>query len=162
MIQPTDSHGFKSLLGRFATGVTVATTLDAGGERSGMTASAVAAVSLDPPLLLLCVDRNAKFHAAVEAGRGFALNVLASDQERISRIFADSSGDPFAKVEFGSDTGFPLLEGVVAHIMCALWGSHQAGDHTVFFGTVTKGQIFDRAPLLHYRGRYTTVESDEG
>jgi len=162
MIQPTDSQGFKSLLGCFATGVTVATTLDAGGERSGMTASAVAAVSLDPPLLLLCVDRNAKFHAAVEAGRGFALNVLASDQERISRIFADSCGDPFAKVEFRSDSGFPLLEGVVAHIICALWGSHQAGDHTVFFGTVTKGQVFDRAPLLHYRGRYTTVESDGG
>ncbi len=161
MSQPTESQEFKSLLGCFATGVTVATTLDAGGGWSGMTASAVSAVSLDPPLLLLCVDRNAKFHAAVDAGRGFALNVLASDQERISRIFADSSGDPFAKVEFASeDGGFPLLAGVVAHIMCALWGTHQAGDHTVFFGTVTKGQIFDRAPLLHYRGRYTTVESD--
>ncbi len=161
MSQPTESQEFKSLLGCFATGVTVATTLGAGGDRSGMTASAVAAVSLDPPLLLLCVDRNAKFHAAVEAGRGFALNVLASDQERISQVFADSSRDPFAEVEFGSeDGGFPLLDGVVAHIMCALWGSHQAGDHTVFFGTVTGGQIFDRAPLLHYRGRYTTVESD--
>ncbi len=161
MTLPTDSQKFKSLLGCFATGVTVATTLDAGGGRSGMTASAVAAVSLDPPLLLLCVDRNAKFHAAVEAGRGFALNVLASDQERISKIFADSCRDPFAEVEFASkDGGFPLLDGVVAHIQCALWGSHQAGDHTVFFGTVTGGQIFDRPPLLHYRGRYTTVESD--
>ncbi len=161
MTLPTDSQEFKSLLGCFATGVTVATTLDAGGGRSGMTASAVAAVSLDPPLLLLCVDRNATFHAAVEAGRGFALNVLASDQERISKIFADSCGDAFAEVEFASeDGGFPLLHGVVAHIQCALWGSHQAGDHTVFFGTVTGGQIFDRAPLLHYRGRYTTVESD--
>ena len=161
MIQPTESQGFKSLLGCFATGVTVATTLDAGGEPSGMTASAVAAVSIDPPLLLLCVDRNATFHAAVEAGRGFALNVLASDQEQISRIFAGSCGDPFAEAEFRSESGgFPLLEGAVAHIVCALWGSHKAGDHTVFFGTVTGGEVFDRPPLLHYRSQYTTVKSD--
>ena len=161
MTTPTDSQEFKSLLGCFATGVTVATTLDADGERSGMTASAVAAVSVDPPLLLLCVDRDAKFHDAVEAGRGFALNVLAFNQERISRVFAESCGDPFSEAEFRNEGGgYPLLEGAVAHIVCALWGSHKAGDHTVFFGTVTRGEVFDRPPLLHYRSRYTTVKSD--
>lgn len=159
MSQPVDPQRFRSLLARFPTGVTVATTVDADGKDCGMTASAVAAVSLDPPLLLLCVDHEAKFHAAMAAGRGFALNILAAGQERISRIFASTTkDDPFAEVEFhrGSD-GYALLEGVVAHIVCASWASHEAGDHSVFFGTVTGGRAFDRSPLLHYRGMYTTL-----
>ncbi|MCH8934398.1 MAG: flavin reductase family protein [Gemmatimonadetes bacterium] len=161
MTPPADSQLFRSLLGCFATGVTVATTLDTDGGAYGMTASAVAAVSLEPPLLLICVDRDAKFHAAVGAGLGFALNVLASDQEQLSQIFASSATDPFSKVEsHRASGGFPLLDGVVAHIICAAWGSHEAGDHTVFFGTVIEGEIFDRPPLLHYRSQYTTIGPD--
>ena len=158
MTPPADFQLFRSLLGCFATGVTVATTLDTDGGAYGMTASAVAAVSLEPPLLLICVDRDAKFHAAVGAGLGFALNVLASDQEQLSQIFASSATDPFTKVEsHRAHGGFPLLDGVVAHIICAAWGSHKAGDHTIFFGTVIEGEIFDRPPLLHYRSQYTTI-----
>ena len=139
----------------------MATTLDTDGGAYGMTASAVAAVSLEPPLLLICVDRDAKFHAAVGAGLGFALNVLASDQEQLSQIFASSATDPFSKVEsHRASGGFPLLDGVVAHIICAAWGSHEAGDHTIFFGTVIEGEIFDRPPLLHYRSQYTTIRPD--
>jgi flavin reductase (DIM6/NTAB) family NADH-FMN oxidoreductase RutF len=159
--QPVDPQRYRALLARFATGVTVATTVDAEGKDWGMTASAVAAVSLDPPLLLLCVDRDANFHAAMAAGRGFALNILAAGQEHISRIFASTADDPFAEVDFhkGSD-GYALLEGVVAHIVCTLWGTHEAGDHSVFFGTVTGGRTFDRPPLLHFRSMYTTIAGD--
>jgi flavin reductase (DIM6/NTAB) family NADH-FMN oxidoreductase RutF len=157
-----DAELFRSLLGRFATGVTVATTLDGNGRSAGMTASAVAAVSMEPPLLLICVDRDATFHAAVSAGRGFALNILAADQEHISETFADAAADPFETVgHHRTSGGLPVLDGVVAQIHCALWGSHEAGDHTVFFGLVQGGKTFDRPPLLHYRSRYTTTATHE-
>ena len=153
---------FRSLMGCFATGVTVATTLDESGHSAGMTASAVAAVSMEPPLLLICVDRDANFHAAVSAGRGFALNILAADQEHVSQTFAADTADPFETVEHHRGSGgLPVLDGVVAHIVCALWGSYGAGDHTVFFGLVQEGQTFDRPPLLHYRSRYTTMAAHE-
>jgi flavin reductase (DIM6/NTAB) family NADH-FMN oxidoreductase RutF len=156
-----DGELFRTLLGCFATGVTVATTLDENGRDTGMTASAVAAVSLDPPLLLICVDRDAKFHAAVEACRGFALNILAVDQEGVSQRFADPAADPFDAVECTrSSGGLPLLDGVVAQIVCTPWGSYEAGDHTVFFGVVEEGETFSRPPLLHYRSRYTTAAED--
>jgi len=157
-----DAELFRSLLGCFATGVTVATTLDENGRYAGMTASAVAAVSLEPPLLLICVDRDANFHAAVSAGRGFALNVLAADQEALSQTFADTAADPFEAVEYSrTGGGLPVLDGVVAQIVCTLWGSHDAGDHTVFFGLVQDGETFDRPPLIHYRSRYTATENHE-
>jgi flavin reductase (DIM6/NTAB) family NADH-FMN oxidoreductase RutF len=160
--QRADGELFRTLLGCFATGVTVATTLDADGRDTGMTASAVAAVSLDPPLLLICVDRDAKFHAAVEACRGFALNILAEDQEDVSQRFADPAADPFDAVECNrSSGGLPLLDGVVAQIVCTPWGSYEAGDHTVFFAVVQEGETFNRLPLLHYRSRYTTTATEE-
>lgn len=151
------SDRFRSLMSCFATGVTVATTVDADGKPWGMTASAVTSVSLEPPLLLICVDREAKFHAALHGGTGFALNVLAADQETLSRTFAGSLDDPFASADYriGPD-GFPLLAGVVAHIACSPWGTFEAGDHTVFFGEVSGGEIFEGLPLLHYRSKYTT------
>lgn len=151
---------FRSLLSCFATGVTVATTVDGDGKPWGMTASAVASVSLEPPLLLICVDREAKFHAAVDGAAGFALNVLAANQEEVSRTFASRIENPFASADYriGPD-GFPLLAGVVAHIICASWGTFEAGDHTVFFGRVSGGQTFDAMPLIHYRSEYTTTDS---
>ncbi len=150
---------FRSLLSCFATGVTVATTVDANGRPWGMTASAVASVSLEPPLLLICVDREAKFHAAVDGAAGFALNVLAAHQEELSRTFASRLEDPFASADhrIGPD-GFPLLAGVVAHIICSSWGTFEAGDHTVFFGRVSGGETFDGTPLIHYRSEYTTTD----
>ena len=154
-----DPNLYRSLLGCFATGVTLATTLDAEGRACGMTASAVSAVSLEPPLLLICVNREANFHAALGSGVGFALNVLAADQEAISQTFATDIEDPFATVPFRlGDAGLPLVDGALAHIVCAPWGSFEAGDHTVFFGRVTGGESFPRPPLVHHRGRYTTTQ----
>ncbi len=155
---PADPTQFRQLLGSFATGVTILTALDPNGRPAGMTASALASVSLDPPLLLVCVDRHADFHPAMAAARRFAVNVLAADQERLSRQFAATGGDRFAGVAHraGPD-GVPLLNGVVAHVLCEPWGRHEAGDHTVFFGLVTGGQTFDQPPLLYFRSRYTST-----
>jgi len=145
-------------MARFATGVTVATTRDKSGKPQGMTASAVAAVSLEPPILLVCVDHAADFHAAVSGAPRFALSVLSSNQEHLARRFAEDRPDRFDGVPWQEGAGgLPLLDGAVAHLVCGQWGTHEAGDHTVFFGRLEEGTAFDRLPLIHFRGGYTTT-----
>ncbi len=157
---PADPDQFRRLLGYFATGVTVITTLDAGGRPAGMTATALSAVSLKPPLLLVCVERIADFHDPMDRAPRFAVNVLAADQEHLSRRFATTGVDRFAGVAFRpGPAGMPLLDGVVAHLLCDRWGTYVAGDHSVFFGLLTGGTAFDRLPLLHHRGGYTTLRN---
>jgi menaquinone-9 beta-reductase len=158
IMPPVDSTQFRHLLGRFATGVTVVTALDPGGRPAGMTASALSALSLEPPLLLVCVGHQAEFLKTIRQAEHFALNVLAADQEHLSRLFAATGVDHFASVPYRrGPSGVPLLDGVVAHIVCDRAGQHDAGDHTVFFGLVTGGEAFDRAPLLYFRSAYTTT-----
>ncbi|MGH7674030.1 MAG: flavin reductase family protein [Gemmatimonadales bacterium] len=153
-----DQQRFRELAGCFATGVTVLTTRTTEGTPLGMTASAVAAVSLDPPLVLVCVDRRHDMHPALGAARHFVLNVLAADQEPLSRRFADVTDDRFAGVAAHDNAaGVPVLDGVAAAIECERQGAVPAGDHTVFFGLVTGGQTAARDPLVHHRGTYTTV-----
>lgn len=153
-----DPAVFRQLLGRFTTGVTVLTTLDQAGQPAGMTASSLAAVSLDPPLLLVCVDRRTDFRPLLERARAFAVNVLARDQEALARQFATDGIDRFGGVSWhrGAE-GLPMLDGSVAHIVCQQFDRRDAGDHIVFFGRVIGGVAFDRPPLLHFRGRYTTT-----
>jgi flavin reductase (DIM6/NTAB) family NADH-FMN oxidoreductase RutF len=149
---------FRQLLGRFATGVTVVTTLDEEGRCAGMTASAVAAASLDPPLLLVCVSKTASFHSAILAGRGFAVNILAHDQQSLSDRFASKLADPFAGVPYTEGPmRLPLFSGAATQVICAPWGQHEAGDHTIFVGRVTGGEVSERPPLVHYRSAYTTT-----
>ena len=155
-----DSAKFRALLGRFATGVTVLTTRDGTGRPVGMTASSVASVSLDPPLLLVSVDRAHEMYAALEAGRHFVVNVLAADQEWLSRRFAGDAIDRFDGVGFRDNPqGLPLLAGVLAHIECEKTNAVPAGDHCVFIGLVTGGSVTDHKPLLYYRGGYADIGS---
>ena len=153
-----DPAQFRQLLGRFATGVTVLTTRDARGRPIGMTASSVASVSLDPPLLLVCVDRRHDMHPAMQAAPRFVLNVLAADQEALSRRFAAEHPDRFDGVGYTeNEDGLPLLDGVLATIECEKHSETPAGDHTVFMGIVTGGGVTDRTPLLYYRGGYASL-----
>lgn len=150
-----DAARFRMLLGRFASGVTVLTTRDRTGKPLGMTASAVTAASLDPPLVLVCVDRRAELHPFLADGAGFVLNVLAADQEDVSRRFAADEHDRFDNLAVHqSGGGLPVLDGIAAHIECAWHGKFPTGDHTAFLGLVTGGATTDRKPLLHYRGGY--------
>lgn len=150
-----DPAQFRLLLGRFATGVTVLSTRAPDGEPIGMTASSVASVSLEPPMVLVCVDRRHEMHAAMEAAGQFVLNVLAADQEVLSRRFAGSSDNRFGDLGYREDRqGMPVLDGVLAHIECVKQHAVPGGDHTVFFGLVTGGSVTDRHPLLYYRGGY--------
>ena len=146
---------FRQLLGRFATGVTVVTTRDPAGQPIGMTASSVASVSLHPPLVLVSVDQANDMHPALRAAQHFVLNVLAADQEAISRRFAAEHPNRFEGIGY-RDTrhGLPVLDGVLASIECEKHAEAPGGDHTVFLGLVTGGSVSDRRPLLYYRGGY--------
>lgn len=152
---------FRALLGRFATGVTVVTAGGGGddaGDPVGMTASSIASVSLDPPLVLVAVDRRNDLHVALKSGRHFAINVLSSDQEALARRFAEPEANRFAGVGYReSRYGVPLLDGALAHIECAKHAAVEAGDHTIFIGLVTGGTVSERRPLLYYRGGYASL-----
>jgi flavin reductase (DIM6/NTAB) family NADH-FMN oxidoreductase RutF len=155
-----DPAQFRHLLGRFATGVTVLTarTPPPDGRPLGMTASSIASVSLDPPLLLVCVDRRHDMHAALEAGDHFALNVLAAEQEWLSRRFAGSVENRFDGVGYRDNKqGTPIIDGTAATIECRKQATAPGGDHTVFFGLVTGGSVTDRRPLIYYRGGYAAL-----
>ncbi len=153
-----DQEKFRQLIGCFATGVTVVTTVDSAGRPQGMTASAVSSVSLEPPLLLVCIDKAADFHPVMTAAKMFAVNVLAADQESTARRFADRAPDRFASVDMHLIEDLPHLDGCVAHLRCEKRGEFDAGDHTIFIGLVVAGETQQRSPLLHYRGRYTATE----
>src|SRR5690242_7715452 len=133
---------FRQLLGRFATGVTVVTTRDQAGRPVGMTASSVASVSLHPPLVLVSVDQANDMHPALVAATRFVLNVLAADQEAISRRFAAEHADRFDGIGYReSRHALPVLDGVLASIECDKQAHAPGGDHTVFFGLVTGGSV---------------------
>ena len=153
-----DPSVFRQLLGRFATGVTVLTTVDERGAPVGMTANSVASVSLVPPLVSVCVDREAAILQPLLAAPHFALNILAEHQEDVSRRFAASLAGPFAGVGYRtSEQGLALLDGAVAHIECTREASHQAGDHYIVLGCVVGGAVREGRPLIFYRGGYGSL-----
>jgi flavin reductase (DIM6/NTAB) family NADH-FMN oxidoreductase RutF len=150
-----DPASFRQLMGRFATGVTVVTATSPDGKPSGMTINSFNSVSLDPPLVSICVDREADMHVTLTGQTGFVVNILSSDQESISRRFAENRPDRFNGVGYRlSSDGHPIIEGVLAHIECTAHDSIDAGDHSVVFGQVVGGSAGEGYPLLLYRGGY--------
>lgn len=150
---------FRQLLGRFATGVTVLTTRDAKGHPVGMTASSLASVSLAPPLVSVCVDVSAEMHRVLSSSGDFVINVLAADQQELSRRFAAQPAESrFQDVAWHETTGGQIvLDGTLARIECERYADFPLGDHTLFVGRVTGGAAFDGEPLLYYRGRYGSL-----
>jgi flavin reductase (DIM6/NTAB) family NADH-FMN oxidoreductase RutF len=155
VIHPDD---FRRILGHFAAGVTVVTTCDGEARPTGLTASAFTSVSLEPPLVLVCVDHKSNsYPALLESGR-FAVNILRLEQEPISRHFASTLLDKFAAVPFHlSSLGVPVIEGALAHLECVTVSAHEAGDHTIFVGRVEQAGLGEGEPLLYYRGRYNRL-----
>jgi flavin reductase (DIM6/NTAB) family NADH-FMN oxidoreductase RutF len=157
VIGPED---FRRVLGHFATGVTIVTTSDAEARPSGLTVSAFASLSLDPPLVLVCVDHKSQtYPALLERGR-FAINVLATHQEAVSRRFASTRLDKFDGVAHRlSPLGLPLLDDALAQLECVTVATHVEGDHTVFVGRVERATVGAGEPLLYYRGQYGRLQS---
>ncbi|MEU7874977.1 flavin reductase family protein [Dactylosporangium sp. NPDC049140] len=133
-----DPAALRRAFAAFATGVTVVTV--GGVTPHGMTANSFTTVSLDPPLVLICVKRDAIMHDALAAAGAFAVSVLASDQEPVARYFADRRR-PLGRQQFdivdwrpGECTGAPLIGGALAHFECEMWRAYDGGDHTIFLG----------------------------
>jgi flavin reductase len=160
-----DGREFRSTMGLFATGITVVTA--SSGSPHGMTANAFTSVSIDPPLVLVCVGREAVMHQHILAAGTFGVSVLGAGQEGVARYFADRRR-PLGQAQFdavdwvpGPLTSAPLLGGSMAWMECALRDAHPAGDHSIFIGEVmdlSRGDAGDA--LLFYRGAFRQLESD--
>lgn len=155
-----DPDSFRSVLGRFASGITVVTTRDAGGRDHGMTVSAFCSVSLVPPLVLVCVDQAASMHDVLLAESHFAVNILSAEQEALSRRFSGSEEHlRFEGIGYSrGQGGLPLLDDVLAHVECRRVDQHAAGDHTIVIGEVESALTYEERPLVYYRGGYTQLE----
>ena len=154
-----DEYRFRSVLSRFASGVTIVTAVDSEGADHGITVSAFCSLSLEPPLVLVCIDHATVMHGILQSSSEFAVNVLAADQEDLARKFSDPDNDRFDGTSFvRSGSGAAVLTGVAAHLQCALIQSVEGGDHTIFVGRVEAAEACDAQPLLYYRGGYARLE----
>lgn len=152
---PIDKQTFRQVLGSFAAGVTVVTTFGDDGIPYGLTATAFTSVSIDPPLVLVCVDKQAESHQHFHTSRAFAVNFLALGQEELSRRFAVSGGDKFGGLNTSRGvSGAPLLADTAGYVDCRTVSVVEAGDHTVFIGQVEAAEARDLPPLLYFRGAY--------
>lgn len=152
-----DPDAFRAVLGRFASGVTVVTTREKERDH-GMTVSAFSSVSLHPPLIMVCIGDDASLRKIVERADHFAVSILASPQEALSRRFA-AHVDRFDGVGFTrGESGIALLDGALAWLECRTAARHQAGDHLIVIGEVEAATAADERPLLYYRGGYAQLE----
>ena len=156
---------FKASLGRFPSGVTVVTI--GGEEDHGMTASAFCSLSLDPPLVLVCVKNGNTTHGKLLEAKGFGINLLGADQKDLSNRFAGwgfpADQDKWADLEItrGEASDAPLISGALAHLDCTLYGTREGGDHTIFIGQVENATAFGEReslePLLYFAGAYRGI-----
>ncbi len=154
-----DGDLFRSVLGRFASGITVVTTHDEEGRDHGMTASAFSSLSLDPPLILVCIANDATMAPVMSRAHSFAVNVLSDGQEALSRRFAGKIDDRFSGVGFTrGDLGDAIVDDVLCWMQCRIVARHPAGDHTIVVGQVDSADVHDGRPLLYYRGGYAQLE----
>lgn len=152
---------FRDVLGRFASGVTVVTSMS-GGEPVGMTCQSFSSVSLEPPLVLFIPARTSRAWPLIQRSGRFCVNFLAADQAELSNRMASRGVDKFAGVSWtpAEHTGSPVLEGTLAHVDCTIFAVHEAGDHYVVVGRVLGLHTTDVPdPLLFFQGRYRTTES---
>ena len=162
---PLTSTDFRKAMGAFATGVTII-TVDLEGTVHGMTANAFASVSLDPMLVLVCVDHSTRTHAHLHAKKRFGINVLAEEQRAISEYYArpertHENAETEAAARFDRTRhGTPMLHGSLAYLECRLHSAQEAGDHTIFIAEVEDVIVREGNPLLFFRGKYREVGDD--
>ena len=152
---PIEKNELRRVMGHFATGVTVITSFRSSGELHGLTANAFTSVSLIPPLLLICVDKKAESYPCFEESKVFTVNILAHDQEDLSRRFAVSGGNKFEGVSYRTGAnGAPILNGTIGFIECKVAGTFDGGDHTIYLGEIEQAETREAKPLLFFRGGY--------
>jgi flavin reductase (DIM6/NTAB) family NADH-FMN oxidoreductase RutF len=155
------SEEFRAVLGRFATGVTVVTTCE-GSRRAGITVNAFSSVSLDPPLVLICIERSAYIHDILRRTGTYAVNFLGEKQRALSECFAgrsDTRDVDFCDVASHEvATGAPVFDEALAFVDCRVVNVYPGGDHSIFLGQVEALGGSGAAPLLYYRGDYTRLD----
>jgi flavin reductase (DIM6/NTAB) family NADH-FMN oxidoreductase RutF len=150
-----DPRELRNVFGVFATGVTIITTNDVNGKPFGLTANSYTSLSLDPPLVLVCVDKKVDCYACFEQSKVFAVNFLAEDQEQLSTRFATKGIEKFEGVPIRQGSvGVPLLEGAIGFIECKLVSGYEGGDHTIYVGEVQAASASGERPLLFFKGKY--------
>ncbi len=162
---PLTALEFRRALGHFTTGVTVVTVEHEPGLVHAMTANSFTSVSLDPLLILVCVDQRAKILPLLQQKKRFGLSVLKQGQEATSEYFAQSEQSPGAEQGLSiryrrTAAGVPVLEGSLLHLSCSVVASHLTGDHTIFVGEVEDAEVHEGEPLLYFRGEYRTFARD--
>jgi flavin reductase (DIM6/NTAB) family NADH-FMN oxidoreductase RutF len=158
-ISSLDPVMFRRVTGAFTTGVTVITAERAPGLVHGMTANSFTSVSLDPLLVLVCVDHDARLLSFLKSQRRFGVSILREGQQALSEYFAKIEQTPEEHACLGiryrwTSSGIPLLEDTLAELACNVVGEHPAGDHTIFIGEVETMECHDGEPLLFHRGQY--------
>jgi flavin reductase (DIM6/NTAB) family NADH-FMN oxidoreductase RutF len=154
---PVNPRDLRTAFGKFATGITVI-TVRSGDQDHGMTANSFTSVSIDPPMLLVCVSKKAKSLGVISECRQFGVSVLAEDQQNVSNHFA---GKPeFDKVVFASLGGVPTIKGAIAQFGCRLDAIYDAGDHAILVGEISAYSYCDGRPLLYQDGGYRELSSD--
>jgi len=150
-----DADGFRRVMGSLPAGVTIVTSRDAEGHPKGLTVSACSSVSLEPPLLLVCVDRRSSSLQAIKATGVFAVNILRAGQQDLAARFASRREDRFTDVScLSGRLDLPVLEGTVGHAECELFAVVDAGDHAIVIGLIVDGDACDAVPLLYFRRQY--------
>lgn len=151
---------FRHALSRFASGVTVITTIDAAGRRHGITVSAFCSVSLEPPLILICIEKSTASHHALEENESFVVNILREDQQHYSDQFASHLPDKFHGIKFDeNEKGIPVLNDVLANLECRRANAHDNGDHTIYIGAIERATIRDGKPLVYFHGNYRKLKN---
>lgn len=159
-----DQDAFKQALCSFPTGVVIAATLGSDGEPWGFTASSFTSVSLDPPLVLVCLAKGADCHHAFAAARRFSINILRSGDETLARLFATRGVSKFEGDEFTTGGhGPPVMRNAVAAIVCRKYADHDGGDHTIIVGEVESlTQASPADALVYYRRDYWQLARTAG
>lgn len=153
---------FRRVCGAFATGVAVATVTGRDGKPHGLTVNSFTSVSLDPPLVLVCIGHKAATHGPFSTAPAFAVNILDESQRELSERFASSHPRRFEGVAWrNGETGAPVLEEALAVLECEAWRKMDAGDHTIFVGLVKRASVRDGRPLLYFGGKYRRLEDKE-
>lgn len=161
-LTPVSPALFRRAMGSFPTGITVLTVERHPGQVHGMTANSFTSVSLDPLLILVCIDQNARLLSYLKEQRRFGVNILKDAQQAFSEHFARPQLDPAEESRLGirfrwTDTGIPLLEEGLAHLGCNVVAEHVSGDHTVFVAEVESLELNEGEPLLYFRGKYRSL-----
>jgi flavin reductase (DIM6/NTAB) family NADH-FMN oxidoreductase RutF len=155
-----EQHHFRRVCSKYATGITILTVLDPLGAPHGMTVNSFTSVSLSPPLVLVCIDRQTPILSHFAPGTRFGVNVLHEEQKDLSTWFARSGHDRFSGMEwYAGETGVPILPGMLATLECEVTQMVEAGDHVVVIGAALHATWRDGQPLVYFNSSYQSLRS---